>query len=375
MTATSLRAQQPVTPVPAARPTGRRARASGLTAGLTFLAPFLLVYALFVVWPVLSALRMSFYDWDLLGFTREYTGLANYRRMLWGTDMTWDLRHLAVPRVMVLAAAGALVVHGIRRAAPKRGLVLTAGAGITAFLALGVHPAAGGTWNDPAFWSSVRHTVEFTVISTPILVGIGLAMALALHGKRRGTAAYQAAFFLPYVLPISAVTLIWSYLLNPDRGLIAKVLGWVGLEPIAWLSSPSLALWGIVLTTVWWSAGFNLVLFLAGLQDIDPSLYEAASLDGAGAWQKFRHITVPGLAQVSVLVSVTQLIASFQVFGQVYIMTRGGPGDSTRVLIQHIYEAGFRDLQLGYAAAVSLFLFVVMAVVSAFQFRLISKEA
>ena len=221
----------------------------------------------------------------------------------------------------------------------------------------------------------MRHTLAFTAISTPILVGLGLAMALALHGAHRGTGFYQAAFFLPYVLPISAVTLIWSYLLNPDRGLVAKVTGAVGLDPIAWLSNPDLALWGIVLTTVWWSAGFNLVLFLAGLQDIDPSLYEAASLDGAGWWQTFRHITVPGLAQVSVLVSVTQLIASFQVFGQVYIMTRGGPGDATRVLIQHIYEAGFRDLQLGYAAAVSLFLFVVMAVVSAVQFKLVSREA
>jgi multiple sugar transport system permease protein len=125
---------------------------------------------------------------------------------------------------------------------------------------------------------------------------------------------------------------------------------------------------------VWWAVGFNLVLFLAGLQDIDPSLYEAASLDGAGRWGAFRHITLPGLKQVSILVVITQLIASFQVFGQVYIMTRGGPGTSTRVVIQHIYEAGFRDGQLGYAAAVSLFLFVVMALVSAVQFQLLTKE-
>jgi multiple sugar transport system permease protein len=134
-------------------------------------------------------------------------------------------------------------------------------------------------------------------------------------------------------------------------------------------------MWGIVMTTVWWSVGFNLVLFLAGLQDIDPHLYEAARLDGAGAWNRFRHVTVPGLSQIIVLVLVTQLIASFQVFGQVYIMTRGGPGTSTRVLIQHIYESGFRDLQLGYAAAVSLFLFVVMALVSAVQFRISNRTA
>jgi multiple sugar transport system permease protein len=171
------------------------------------------------------------------------------------------------------------------------------------------------------------------------------------------------------------VTLIWSYLLNPDRGLLSGVSRRLGIEPLAWLSNPDLAMWGIVLTTVWWSVGFNLVLFLAGLQDIDPHLYEAAALDGANGWRRFRHITVPGLSQVTVLVVITQLIASFQIFGQVYIMTRGGPGDSTRVVIQHIYEAGFRDLQLGYAAAVSLFLFTVMALVSAIQFRLISRES
>ena len=374
MTTTALPAER-ATSVPAAARRPRRQRSSALVSGLTFLAPFLLVYALFVVWPVLQALRMSVFDWDLLGYTREYVGLANYRRMLWGTGMTWSVGHLALARGLLLVATAAVVVRGVQRGTSRRSLVAVAVAGVGLAAVLGFHPGPGGAWNDPAFWASVQHTLAFTAISTPILVGLGLAMALALHGSHRGTGIYQAAFFLPYVLPISAVTLIWSYLLNPDRGLIASVLGFVGLEPIAWLSDPDLAMWGIVLTTVWWSAGFNLVLFLAGLQDIDPSLYEAASLDGAGRWQTFRHITLPGLTQVSVLVSVTQLIASFQVFGQVYIMTRGGPGDATRVLIQHIYEAGFRDLQLGYAAAVSLFLFAVMAVVSAVQFKLVSREA
>ena len=375
MTATALTARPSSGADDTAAPLRRRPRRSGVTAGLSFLAPFLVVYALFVVWPVLQALRMSLFDWDLLGYTREYVGDSNYRRMLWGTDMTWDVGHLAVLRLLLLAAAGAVVLRGVRRGAPTAPLAGIALAGLALAAVLGFHPGPTGAWNDPAFWASVRHTLEFTAFSTPILVGLGLLMALALHSRTRGVGFYQAAFFLPYVLPISAVTLIWSYLLNPDRGLIGRVFGWVGLEPIAWLSDPDLALWGIVLTTVWWSAGFNLVLFRAGLQDIDPSLYEAASLDGAGAWQRFRHVTVPGLTQVSVLVSVTQLIASFQVFGQVYIMTRGGPGDSTRVLIQHIYESGFRDLQLGYAAAVSVFLFVVMASVSAVQFRIVSREA
>ncbi len=370
----------PTRPAPAS-PTGspRRRIASrrrrDFVAALAFLAPFMVVYALFVVWPVVQAGNMSLYDWDLLGFTREFIGLDNYRRMLWGTGMTWDVGHLALLRALLLAVVGAVVVRRVRRRAPLRGTIGLALAALAAAAVLGIHPGAGGTWNDPTFWLSLEHTVEFTAISTPILVGLGLVLALAMFGLPRGTGFYRAAFFLPYILPVSAVTLIWSFLLNPDRGLLATGLGWFGVDPIAWLSDPSLAMWGIVATTVWWSVGLNFVLFLAGLQDIDPLLYEAAALDGANAWQRFVHVTVPGLRHVTVLVAVTQLIASFQIFGQVYIMTRGGPGTSTRVLIQHIYEAGFRDLQLGYAAAVSLFLFVVMAVVSAVQFRVLSRES
>ncbi len=374
VTALLTRHREPAAP-PAGATRWARWRRSNAAAGLAFLTPFLAVYALFVVWPVLQAARMSLYDWDLLGFTREFIGFDNFRRMLWGTGMTWGAGHLAVVRLLIVAVTAALVVRALRRPAGRRTAVVTGVTGLLSAVLLGFHPADGGAWNDPTFWTSLRHTLEFTAISTPVLVLLGLVMALALHGRHRGTAVYRAAFFVPYILPVSAVTLIWSYLLNPDRGLVARVLGYVGAEPISWLSDPDLAMWGIIATTVWWSVGLNLVLFLAGLQDIDPHLYEAASLDGAGAWARFRHITLPGLTQVSVLVAVTQLIASFQIFGQVYIMTRGGPGDSTRVLIQHIYEAGFRNLELGYAAAVSLFLFVVMAVVSAVQFRLMSREA
>jgi len=354
------------------RPARRR---GDLTTGLAFLSPFLLVYVLFVLWPIAQAVRMSLYDWDLLGFTREFIGADNYQRMLWGTGMRWDLQNLGFLRLLVAAGTVYLLVRGVRERGWHLASLAVGLAGALTFLVLGFHPGPAGNWNDPAFWTSVRHTVEFTAISTPVLVALGLAMAVALQGKHRAAAIYRTAFFVPYILPVSAVTLVWSFLLNPNRGLLADFLGRFGVEPIAWLASPSLAMWGIVATTVWWSVGLNLVLFLAGLQDIEPTLYEAAALDGANGWQRFRHITVPGLRQVTVLVLVTQLIASFQVFGQVYIMTRGGPGTSTRVVIQHIYEAGFRDLQLGYAAAVSLFLFVVMAAVSAVQFRLLSREA
>lgn len=355
----------------------RRPRASSRRAafdGLLFLAPFLVVYAIFLLAPVGQALLMSGFSWDLLGSPPQFLGAGNYVRMLWGTEMEWSPTHLFLVRLALLAVAALLAVRA-RRTGSTAGAVVIGLAGLAVAVVLGVHPSAEGSWNDPAFWTSFGNTAVFTVVSTPLLIAFGLLLALALHTPRRGTSAYRAVFFLPYVLPISAVTLIWSYLLNPDRGLIAGFLGWFGVKGIPFLADPQLAMPAIIVTTLWWSVGFNMVLFLAGLQDIEPSLYEASSLDGANAWQRFRNITLPGLSHVMVLVAVTQLIASFQIFGQVFIMTKGGPGTATIVLIQHIYEAGFKNYQLGYAAAISVFLFLLMAAVSAVQFRLLAKEA
>jgi multiple sugar transport system permease protein len=353
---------------------GRSARARrDLLDGLLFIAPFMVIYALFLVLPVVQATYMSGFNWDLLGSMRTFIGADNYTRMLWGEDIVWSVGAQPWLRMVVLLGTAWLLYTGSKRDMSRLAMVLIGVTGVALAVVLGFHPSATGAWNDPGFWISLRHTLVFTLVSTPILVGLPLALALALTTKRRGSRSYRAIFFLPWVLPISAVTLIWSYLLNPDRGLIAGFLGWFGVEPIGFLSDPDLAMPAIIATTVWWSLGFNLVLFMAGLQDIDPNLYEAASLDGANGWQRFRHVTLPGLRHVSVLVAVTQLIASFQIFGQVYIMTRGGPGTSTEVLIQHIYEAGFKNYQLGYAATLSVFLFVVMSAVSAIQFRLIAR--
>ena len=216
--------------------------------------------------------------------------------------------------------------------------------------------------------------MEFTVFSTPLLVALGLVMAMAVNRPTRFAAVYRTAFFLPYVLPVSVVTLIWIYLLNPDRGLVAWLTESLGLGVLDYLNDPRTALAAVIITTTWWVVGFNLVLFLAGLQDIDPSLYEAASLDGAGRWATFIHITLPGLRRVTVLVLVAQVIASFQIFGQVYLMTGGGPGTSSLVLIQHIYETGIRDASLGYASAMSLMLLAIMLLVSLAQIRLLEDK-
>lgn len=365
-----VRTIEPPAPVPKVRRSRRRATISGLL----FLAPFMLVYAVFLLYPVLQALYMSGFNWDLLSPDHSFIGSSNYTRMLWGTGMGWTLGNEWGLRLVILGGGGVWAHHLWRRRSPKAAV----GVGVAApvfFIVLGFAPSADGSWNDADFWVSLRNTLLFTVFTTPILIALGLGLALLLHNQRKARGVYRAVFFLPYVLPISAVTLIWSYLLNPDQGLIAGFLGWFGINGIPFLSDPNLAMPSIIATTVWWSVGFNLVLFLAGLQDIEPNLYEAAGLDGASPWQRFRHITWPGLRHVTVLVTITQLIASFQIFGQVFIMTKGGPGTSTEVAIQHIYETGFKNYQLGYAATLSIFLFIMMAAVSAVQFRLTAKDA
>ncbi len=338
-----------------------------------FLGPFLLAYLLLMVLPVVQALYMGLHDWDLLvQDNRTFVGLRNYGRMFWGSEMTWDTAHLRGLRLSGLALLVPLL-GAVRRGALRLGPALAGAVVVVALFGgvLGLHPGPGGRWYDGMFWRSFGNTLQFVALSSPLIIGLGLALALALNGAGRLTAVLRTMFFAPYVLSVAVVTLIWAFLLSPSLGLIGAAMGALGQDPINWLGSTTWAMPAIVVTTMWWTVGFNLVLFLAGLQDIDPSQYEAAAIDGAGAWQRFRFVTVPGLRRTFLLVGVLQVVASFQIFGQVFIMTRGGPSGSTRVAIQHIFEAGFRDYQLGYASAMSTFLFLVMAAISAVQFVLL----
>ncbi len=341
-----------------------------------FVLPFLVIYVVLQIYPVVQAALMSLFNWDLLDPTRrEFVGLANYVDMFGGSGLTWDLTNLLLWRILGLLLLVAIAVAAARGMLSRRATIVAGGSIVVVFgVLLGLHPGPDGAWYDALFWRSFGNTLVFVLLSTPTIVGVALALAVLLSGSGRLVGVLRAAFFAPYVLSVAVLTLIWGFLLNPDLGLIARLLGFVGLDPISWLTDPSLALPAIVVVTLWWTMGFNLVLFIAGLQDIEPSLYEAATLDGAGAWKKFRYITLPGLRRTVVLVTVLQVISSFQIFGQVFILTRGGPANSTRVLIQHIYESGFREFQLGYAAALSLFLFAVMLVASAAQLRLMREE-
>jgi multiple sugar transport system permease protein len=287
---------------PAAPAHGARVRRRWTEHGLVFVAPFLLVYLLFLAWPLVEGVRISLSDYNIAGINTRFIGIANYTE----------------------------------------------------------------AFRDPLMWQSLWHTVEFTLLSTPPLVVLGLVMALIAHHLRFVQWLWRLTFFAPFVLPSAVVALIWTWMFEPGFGLVD---GTFHLS-LGWLTDQTWAMPAVVLTTVWWTVGFNFLLYMAALQDIPQQLYEAAELDGAGAWQRLRRITLPMLGRTTSLVVVLQLIASLKIFDQIYMMTGGGPDNSTRPVLEYMYDAGFTGYRMGYASAVSYILFVLIVVVSLLQLRL-----
>lgn len=228
--------------------------------------------------------------------------------------------------------------------------------------------------HDEMFWRSLWNTARFVLMNAPSTVVLGLALALLVDAPIRGKQFFRVIFFAPHVLSISVVATLWVWILQPQYGILNKLLVGVGLQPPQWLSDPLWAMPSVVVTTLWWTVGFNLIVFLAGLQEIPTSLYEAGRIDGAGPWALFRHITLPGLRRTMLFVTVNQVITSFQVFGQVFIMTQGGPYGTTKVLIQYVYENAFRYFRMGYGSAMAYALFLLLLVLTVIQFRLGGDE-
>lgn len=288
---------------------GRRGRPA--VAGFGFLAPFLVLYALFLIGPSLYGLVMSFFHASLVkGGLGEFAGFANYAE----------------------------------------------------------------AFRTPEFWSSLWHTVWFTILTTPPLVILALGFALLADRMTRGRWFFRLAFFAPYVLPSAVVALIWTWVYTPDLGLLSDVVSRLGFTSPVWLGDPNWAMVSVAITTVWWTLGFNFVLYVAGLQEIPRDLYEAASIDGATPWQQMTRITVPLLGRTTTLVAVLQAIASLKIFDQIYLMTSGGPDFTTRPAIQYIYDVGFTDYRVGYGSAVSMLLFLLILVVSLVWFAIVRRQ-
>jgi multiple sugar transport system permease protein len=267
-----------------------------------FLAPYLVLFTLFVAIPVLYGLWMSLHNWDQFLDEKPWAGLSNYTE---------------------------LFTPGSAKAGP--------------------------------FWSAMRATGIFTILSVPLLVVLPLGVGMLLNERFPGRSFFRAMYFAPYVLGVVVVSMVFRFVLDPNIGALNHLLGtttpWTTALPWGWIS--------LVGMTVWWTMGFNAVIYLAGLQDIDRQLYDAAAVDGASPWQRFRNVTVPGLRPVFVFVVTVTLLASANMFGQAYLTTQGAPAEKTRTAIMFIAEEGFLDFHLGSAAAMSYVLALFLMALSA----------
>lgn len=305
---------QPTRPPSGATPAPGARRSRGATSGIhgsrwtpyLFLSPFLLLFITFVAVPGLLGIWISLHDWDFLLPNKPFVGGQNYA----------DLFDSGSPQF------------------------------------------------EP-FWNGMKATGIFVVISVPFLVVLPLLLAILLNRRFPGRTFFRAVFFAPFVLGVAVVGLMWRYLLDPSFGMVNGVLSALGLPgDTAWTTEQPWAWISLAAVTVWWTIGFNAVIYLAGLADIPAEHYEAAEIDGATAWQKLRYITIPGLRPVLVFVVVTTVLASANMFGQSYLITKGGPGDSTRTAIMEITDLGLSQYRMGQASAMSYVLAVFLALVS-----------
>ena len=291
---------------------GRKPTDSNLLTPYLFMAPYLVLFGIFIVFPIFYGLWISLHNWDYLLPGKPWVGLQNYVDLFTPGSVTFE-----------------------------------------------------------PFWKSMEATGKFTLYSVPLLVVIPLLVALILNQRFLGRNFFRTMYFAPYVLGVAVIGILWRYLLDTNVGLVNYYLGQLGLpDDIPWTNELPWAWTALVGSTVWWTLGFNAVIYLAGLQDIDPALYDAAKVDGANRWRRFLHVTLPGLRPILLFVITVTILASANVFGQAYLITEGAPGDETQTAIMYIAQEGLRNFKMGSAAAMSYVLALFLAVISIANFAL-----
>lgn len=275
-----------------------------------FVAPALLVIAIFFFLPIVAALLISLTDFDIYSLADlrnlRFVGLGNYLKLL----------------------------------------------------------------ETPLFWQALGNTLYFVAIGVPLSIGASLGAALLLHSRlARFKPLFRTALFAPVVTTLVAVAVIWRYMFNTRYGLLNYALGGIGIDPIDWLGDPHWAMPAIILFAVWKNFGYNMIIFLAGLQSIPEELYEAARIDGASIWRQFASVTLPMLSPVVLLVGILTIAGYFQLFAEPYVMTQGGPLQSTVSVLYFMYDEGFKWWNLGSASAVAFMLFLLIFAVTALQLR------
>ncbi|MGW1343936.1 carbohydrate ABC transporter permease [Kribbella sp. NPDC002412] len=250
------------------------------------------------------------------------------------------------------------------------GASLTDWNGISAPRFVGLENFADLFGDDPLFLQTFKNTIYFTLASIPLTIGIGLVLALLCARPIRGVAFFRTAYFAPYVTNVVAIGFVWFWFFQPDNGVVNGLLGQVGITGPQWLSSSTWAMPAVIMVSVWQGIGYPMIILLAGLQGLPNEYFESAKIDGANALQRLRFITLPLLTPHFLFLLITQFITSFQVFGLIYVMTKGGPGHATSVYIFNIYQNAFSFGKVGYASAMAWILFAVIAAVTFVQWKL-----
>lgn len=226
-------------------------------------------------------------------------------------------------------------------------------------------------FDDPLFWTSLKNTFYFVIAAGPLSVAISLAAAILLNSKLiKFKGIFRLVYFIPVVTTLVAVAIVWRFIYNPRFGLLNYFLGLIGISPIDWLGNPDWAMPSIIIMSVWKNFGYNMIIFIAGLQNIPGYLYEAAIIEGAGAWERFKRITLPMLAPTTLFVCIITIIGFFQLFAEPYIMTQGGPLNKTLSIVQYMYNEGFRWWHMGYSASIAFVLFVIILITTIIQLKI-----
>ena len=229
--------------------------------------------------------------------------------------------------------------------------------------------------DDPFFVDSLKITAIYTFTFVPLLFVSALGLALLVNQRLQLTGVFRSAYFLPFMISLVVASVVWAFVLQERGGILNELIGLVGIDPQPWLGSTRLALVSIVIVTLWQGVGYSMIIFLAGLQDIPRDYYEAATIDGANAWQRFRRVTLPLLKPTSVFVLIISFISAFQLFDPIFVLTGGGPANATTTAVFYIYETAFEFLQLGYASALSVVLFAIILVFTLVQLRIFRHES